>query len=492
VTRPVIDDTTRRWDLVVIGGGTAGLVAAHTASSLGASVVLVEEARTGGDCLWTGCVPSKALLAAAHRAQSARDSGRFGITVDGVRVDFRAVMAHVQRAIASIEPHDSPATLEAAGVTVVQGRARLTADGAVEVDGRLLRTRQVVLATGSAPSVPDLPGLGDAEPLTSDTVWDLDALPERLTVLGGGSIGCELGQAFARLGSHVTVVEQLPRVLAAECQAASDVVAKALRDDGVQLRTGRTVVRVTGDARSGSVELDDGSRVEHDCLLVAVGRAPRTQDLGLEDAGVQVDERGHVVVDQALRTSVDTIWAAGDLTGHPQFTHVAGMHGSIAASNAVLGLRRSAETATVPRVTYTDPEVAAVGVHTDDTARQQGLTVVAHENAHNDRAITEGRPDGFARLALDRHGRIVGACVVGPRAGESLAELTLAQRNGMRTRDLAGAMHAYPTYADGQWNAALSDVRARLSATPARQVTALLVKGRRGWLDRRAAQRNSR
>jgi len=310
--------------------------------------------------------------------------------------------------------------------------------------------------------------------------------------VGGGSIGCELGQAFARLGSRVTVVEQLPRVLAAESEAASDVVAKALRDDGVQLRTGCALVRVLGDARSGSVELDDGSTVEHDCLVVAVGRTPRTRDLGLDDAGVQVDERGHVVVDRALRTSVETVWAAGDLTGHPQFTHVAGVHASVAASNAVLGLRRSAETATVPRVTYTDPEVAAVGVATDDTARAQGLTVVAHENADNDRAVTEGRTDGFARMALDRRGRIVGACVVGPRAGEALAELTLAQRNGMRTRDLAGAMHPYPTYADGQWNAAISDVRERLSAAPARQVTALMVKARRRWLDRRAAQRNSR
>nr|CAA9338655.1 MAG: Mercuric ion reductase [uncultured Nocardioidaceae bacterium] len=485
--------TDMTWDLLVIGGGTAGIVAARTASSLGATVVLVEEARTGGDCLWTGCVPSKALLAAAHRAHSARDSGRFGIRVDGVGIDFPAVMAHVQQAIATIEPDDSPATLAAAGVTVVHGRATLTSDGAVEVDGRVVQTRQVVLATGSSPSVPDIPGLRDANPLTSDSIWELDTLPERLTVMGGGSIGCELGQAFARLGSRVTVVEQLPRVLAEETSAASDVVSQALRDDGVQLRTGRAVVQVSGDARSGSVELDDGSRVEHDCLLVAVGRTPRTFDLGLEDAGVALDERGHVVVDRALRTSVDTIWAAGDLTGHPQFTHVAGVHGSVAASNAVLGLRRSAETATVPRVTYTDPEVASVGASTDDdAARENGLTVVAHENADNDRAVTEGRTDGFARLALDRRGRIVGACVVGPRAGEALAELCLAQRNGMRTRDLAGAMHAYPTYADGPWNAAIADVRERLSATPARQVTALLVTVRRSWLDRRPAQRSSR
>jgi len=475
-------------DLLVIGGGTAAMVGARTAASLGARVLLVERDRTGGDCLWTGCVPSKALLAAAHAAASARAAGRFGVDVGEVRVDFGRVRKHLQAAIEHIAPVDSVAALEAAGVPVASAEAVLTGPDIAQVGGRGVHFRYALLATGAAPVLPPIEGLADVDPLTSETVWDLAALPERLAVLGGGPIGCELGQAFARLGSAVTVVDAADRLLSGETPEASGLVTAALRRDGVTVRTGVGVDSV----RDGALQLADGSAVPFDRVLVAVGRRARTDGLGCAAAGVELRDDGTVVVDGALRTTNPRIWAAGDLTGHPQFTHVAGVHASVAASNAVLGLRRSAETATVPRVTYTDPEVAAVGVATDDTARAQGLTVVAHENADNDRAVTEGRTDGFARMALDRRGRIVGACVVGPRAGEALAELTLAQRNGMRTRDLAGAMHPYPTYADGQWNAAISDVRERLSAAPARQVTALMVKARRRWLDRRAAQRNSR
>ena len=458
------------WDLLVVGGGTAGLVAARTAAGFGASVLLVERSRTGGDCLWTGCVPSKALLAAAGAAAGARAAGRLGVHVSGVEVDFTAVMTHVHAARTRIEPDDSPASLEAAGVRVVHAEAQLVGPRTVLVGGQRVEPRQVVVAVGSAPLVPDLPGLREVV-LTSDTIWDLTELPHRLVVLGGGSIGCELAQAFARLGSTVTVVEEAGRVLSREDPEASAAVTDALRADGVTVRTGVVARAVEG----GSVVLDSGERIAADRVLVAVGRRPRTTGLGLDAAGVQLDEHGYVRVDDHLRTTNPRVWAAGDVTGHAQLTHVAGVHGSLVATNAVLGLRRSTD-AVVPRVTFTQPEVASVGV-----ATSAGPTV-AH--THVDRAIAESETAGFSRLELDPRGRIVGATVVGPRAGETLAELTLAVRQGLRTRDLAATTHAYPTHGDGVWNAAIADVRARLGTPGATRVTRALAGVRRRWLDR--------
>ena len=463
------------WDLLVVGGGTAGLVAARTAAGFGASVLLVERDRTGGDCLWTGCVPSKALLAAAAAAADARAAGRLGVRVGSVEVDAGAVLAHVRAARTTIEPDDSPETLEAAGVRVAHGEATFVGPGTVLLDGHRVEARQAVVATGSAPTVPDLPGLADAvaagTALTNETLWDLDDLPGRLVVLGGGSIGCELGQAFARLGVRVCLVEAAERLLSREDPDASAAVRTALEADGVDVRTGASATSVTGD----ELVLDDGSRLGFDRLLVAVGRTPRTAGLGLGAAGVELDERGHVRVDDHLRTSNPRIWAAGDVTGHPALTHVAGVHGSLVATNAVLGLRRSVDPV-VPRVTFTSPEVGSVGVTTSD-----GPTVVHTEV---DRAVAEGATAGFSRLALDGRGRVVGATVVGPRAGETLGELTLAVKQGLRTRDLAGTTHAYPTFSDGAWNAAIADVRSRLASPAAVRAVRTLAALRRRRLGR--------
>ncbi|MGA8978611.1 MAG: FAD-dependent oxidoreductase [Pedococcus sp.] len=450
------------WDLVVVGGGTAGIVSAKTAARFGAKVLLVEREAPGGDCLWTGCVPSKSLLAAAEAAAAARRATRFGVEVPVVEVDFTRVMAHVHGAIARIAPTDSAETLEAAGVRVRQGTARFTGPSTVDVDGEEVRFRQAVLATGASPAMPGIPGLAEAQPLTSDTVWGLEQLPAQLAVLGGGSIGCELGQAFARLGSQVTIVEGDDRIVPREDEQAADVLATSLATDGVKVATGHGVVNVTGQSgRHGTLELDDGSTIEFDHLLVAVGRRPRTTEMGLEAAGVDTDERGFVTVSPTLQTSNPRIWAAGDLTGHPQFTHLAGVHASTAASNAILGLRRKVSTTAVPRVTFTHPEIAAVGVGTQRPPA--GLVVRHWSDEHVDRAIAEGSTDGFTRLVIDKRGRILGATVVGPRAGEALAELTLAVRQGLRTRDLAGTTHPYPTFGDGPWNAAIADVQQRLT-----------------------------
>ncbi|MDK3255349.1 dihydrolipoyl dehydrogenase family protein [Blastococcus capsensis] len=474
--KPPTSDTV---DLLVIGGGTAGLVGAHTAATLGARTMLVEQDRTGGDCLWTGCVPSKAVLAAATAAADARGTGRLGVGTGEVTVDFARVRAHVESAIATIQPKDSPASLTAAGVRVVLGTAVLTGSDTALVDGRPVRFRAALLATGAAPLVPPIEGLGTVDALTSETLWDLEELPRRLVVLGGGPIGCELGQAFARLGAEVTVVDGSDRVLGPEDADAAALVAAALRRDGVELRLGAEGTRV----EPGLLHLDDGSSVPFDRLLVAVGRRPRTSDLGLDAAGVELDEHGAVAVDDSLRTSNPRVWAAGDVTGKPYFTHVSGMHGSIAAGNAVLGLRRTVDPV-VPRVTYTSPEVASVGVSPAE-ARERGLTVrrVAHSSV--DRAVAEGVTEGFTSLVTDGRRRLVGGVVVGPRAGETLGELTLAVRKGLTTADLAGTTHAYPTYNDALVDAAVKDVRARFARPVVRGVLRAFVAVRGRLLDRR-------
>ncbi len=476
------------WDLLVIGGGTAGIVAAKTATQLGARVLLVESHRTGGDCLWTGCVPSKALLSAADAAAVSR-SGRKGVEASEVKVDFAAVMAHVHGAIGTIAPIDSAETLTGEGVTVLHGRARFTGPGRAQVGGTTVTFHQAVIATGAAPAVPRIPGLDQVAHLTSETVWDLEGLPTRLVVLGGGSIGCELGQAFTRLGSQVTVVEGAERLLPREDPDAAAAVREAMTAEGTEVLTG---VSVTGAEThtdphdpdvTGRLLLDDGRRVPYSHLLVAVGRAPRTGDLGLETVGVEVDERGFLRVDSMLRTTNHRIWAAGDLTGHPQFTHTAGTHGSLAASNAVLGVRRKVDLSAVPRVTYTQPEVAAVGVTTDDPPA--GLRVLTWRHTHLDRAVAEGRTGGVTKLTVDSRGRILGATVVGPRAGETLGELTLAVKQGLRTRDLAGVTHAYPTWNDGAWNAAVADVREQLQRPGTQRALRTLARTRRWWVTHR-------
>ncbi len=475
------------WDLLVVGGGTAGIVGARTAARFGARVLLVERGRTGGDCLWTGCVPSKSLLAAADAAATARGSAHLGVDVTDVEVDFAAVAAHVRGAVDTIAPVDSPASMESQGVVVWAGDLLFRGPGEAEVDGRVVQFTQALLATGAAPTVPPVDGLEAVDPLTSETVWQLDALPRRLAVLGGGTVGCELGQAFSRLGAQVTLVEGAGRLLPAEDPDAAAALRRALVAEGVDVRTGTLVtgVRPGATAGSGTLVTRAGDDVAFDRLVVAVGRTPRTAGLGLETLDVELDEHGHVVVDAHLRSTNPRVWAAGDLTGHPQLTHVAGVHGSLAASNAVLGLPRSVDPV-VPRVTYTQPEVAAVGATTTDGAgRPPGARVLTWPHTHVDRAVAEGRTDGFTRIVVDRTGRVRGATVVGPHAGETLGELTVAVRQGLTTRDLASVVHAYPTWNDGVWNAAIDDVRGQLERPRTDAALRVLARGRRRWLHRR-------
>ncbi|GJF12009.1 oxidoreductase [Mycolicibacterium cyprinidarum] len=465
-------------DLLVIGGGTAGIVAAKTAAGFGAKVVLVERDRTGGDCLWTGCVPSKALIAAASAATAIRRGSGFGITAGTVTVDFPRVMQHVRDAINAIAPVDSAEALTAAGVTVIQGSARCTDPRSVAIGERRISFSQAVLATGARPTVPDLAGLETVDYLTSETVWDLSELPRRLVVLGGGSVGCELAQAFARLGSHVTIVESTETLVPREDGAASTALTASMIADGVDVQTAATAAAIT----EGTLSLADGRQIGFDRVLVAVGRTPRTSSIGLEDAGVTVDQRGYVVVDAQLRTSNPRIWAAGDLTGHPQFTHTAGVHGSLAATNAILGLRRSVDQTGEPRVTFTDPEIAVVGIDPRTARRIPELHVQTLPHRDLDRAIAEADTDGLTQLVVDRKHRIVGASIVGPRAGETIGELVLAIKQGLRTRDLAGATHPYPTYNDGPWNVSIADVRSQLNHPVTSRLISTVARLRKHWL----------
>ncbi len=468
-------------DLLVVGGGTAGIVGAKTAAGLGARTLMVEQARTGGDCLWTGCVPSKTLLSAAEHATTVR-------ALTGRPPEFAAVRERIFAAINTIEPVDSPAALEAAGVVVVKGTLAFRAPGVAEVDGEQIRFRQALVATGGAPVTTGIPGLDSGGVVTSDTVWGLEALPARLAIVGGGPVACELGQAFARLGSQVTMVVR-SRILPKEDPDAAELVRASLASDGVRLLEHTAIENATTTGVRSRIRLGNGTAIETDTVLLAIGRSPRTARLGLELVGVKLDGGGHIVTDERMRTTNPLIWAAGDVTANPQFTHLAGVHASVAAANAVLGLKRHVS-ATVPRVTFTSPEVAAVGLTTADGGPGHRVRTVLH--AHVDRAVTEDNTGGFTKLVVNRRGKILGGTIVGPRAGESLAELTLAVQKGMTTSDIAGTTHAYPSYSDGVWNAAVADVRERLASPLMRRATAALACGRRRWLDRAALHRSDR
>jgi len=476
-----------RFDLVVIGGGTAGLVASLGVAGLGGRAALVEADRVGGDCLWTGCVPSKALLAAGAVAQAMRTADRHGLDPVEPVVDLARVMATVRRAQAVIEPQDSPERLVSHGVEVVQGRGRFAGPGRIVAGGRELRYRTALIATGSRPVVPPIEGLAGADPLTSDNVWGLDRLPGRLVVLGGGPIGCELGQAFARLGSTVTIVEALPHLLPREAPDVGAFLAGALRAEGVDVRVGVRALSVarsavgaagSGAGRTGGVlVLDDGAEVPFDRILVAVGRRPATADLGLDTVGVELDERGHVMVDERLATTGSRIFAAGDVTGAMPFTPVAAHHARIVVTNALFRARRRAEHDRIPWVTFTSPEIARVGLDAD-TARQrwgERAVVQRYDYAGLDRAVTQAANRGWVELVGDPRRRLVGATVVGEAAGESIAELTAWLAAGRRIDDISTTVHAYPTFAEGPSRAADDVLRARWFSPRVTRVTSRLL-----------------
>lgn len=437
-------------DLCIIGAGSAGLSVASGAAQLGLSVALYEAGEMGGDCLNYGCVPSKALIAAAHAADAARSAGAYGIDARQVAVDWPRVKAHVKGAITAIEHHDSQERFEGLGVIVIRERARFADPRTIVSDTTRVRAKRIVIATGSRAVLPPIPGLDTVGALTNETIFDIDALPAKLLILGGGPIGLELGQAFRRLGSEVTIVEAAQALGPADREAA-DLVLARVRSEGVELLEGWKAIAIarTGAGIELTLQNSDGATrsLEGTHLLVAVGRAPALQGLGLEAGGVKYARAGVETSDTLRSVSNPRVWALGDAAGRGLFTHVAGWHASVWVRNVLFKARTKADSAAIPAVTYCDPELAQIGLtETQARARHGEAVQIARWGfTDNDRAQTAGESDGWCKLVIGKGGKLLGATIVGADAGELLWPVALAMSAGLGVRALTGPVLPYPT-----------------------------------------------
>ena len=450
-------------NLVVVGAGSAGLVSAYIAAAVRAKVTLVEKHRMGGDCLNTGCVPSKALIRTAKVLSLARRGESFGLKKTDIEFDFADVMERVQRVVKTVEPHDSAERYRSLGVEVLQGEAKITSPWSVEVDGKPLTTRAIVIAAGARPFVPPIPGIEGIEVLTSDTLWDLRKLPRRLLVLGGGPIGCELAQAFARFGSQVTQVEMLPRLLSREDPEVSEMVRKRFVEEGVDVRVGHVALKVENKTLVCQHEGRE-VRVEFDQLLCAVGRVANTAGYGLEELGIPLTRARTIETNEYLQTIYPNIYACGDVAGPYQFTHTAAHQAWYAAVNALFGRLRKlrADYSVIPWATFTDPEVARVGLN-ETEAKERGVAyeVTTYGIDDLDRAIADEAAHGMVKvLTAPGKDRILGATIVGEHAGDLIVEFIAAMKHGIGLNKILGTIHIYPTlaeankYAAGAWKKA--------------------------------------
>ena len=470
-----------RADLAIIGAGSGGLTIASGAAQLGLKVVLFERGEMGGDCLNVGCVPSKALIAAAHRAHAARTGKALGVSAGEVRVDFARVMAHVRGTIAAIAPVDSQERFEGLGLTVIRENAAFAGPRAIESDSTRVAFARAVVATGTRPTVPDMPGLADVAYLTNETVFGLDILPERLLVLGGGPIGLELAQAFQRLGSAVTVIEP-HRILAREEPAAADLIRLVLTREGVEVCEGAQLVRVARSATGLDAVLSkDGAErtISATHLLVAVGRTPNLEGLHLQVAGVQSNARG-IETNAQLRTANRRVFAVGDIAGRGAFTHLAGAHGGLFIRHALFAAPIDADALVVPRATYLDPEVAAVGLTEAEARKAHGdkVRVIDAALADNDRARTEGVGEGFGRLVLGPRNKVLGVTLVGPHAGELIGLWSLALSAKLPLSKVAGMVAPYPTLGEISKRLAGGAFTEALFAPRTKQLVSLLKRVR--------------
>jgi pyruvate/2-oxoglutarate dehydrogenase complex dihydrolipoamide dehydrogenase (E3) component len=455
------------YDMVAIGGGTAGLVSAAGGAYLGVRSAIVERTALGGDCLWTGCVPSKALIASARLAHAMRHANRLGLTAAAPKHAFAAVMERMRAARGVVEHHDDPERFREMGVDVHFGSARFVSPGEVEVEGvGRIRSRRFVIATGAVPIAPPIPGLAEAGYLDHHTVFETNELPDRVAVLGGGPIGLEMAQVFARLGAEVTVVEMESRILPREDEDIADRLTTLLEAESISLRLGERASAVEVADGAKVIVTAAGDRIVVDEIFVATGRRPATEGLDLDRASVHT-ERGAVVVDRTLRTSNSRIWAAGDVTGGLQFTHVADYMAKTVLRNALLPGSTKVDYGDVPWVTYTDPEVAHVGLSQAEAEARGGATY-SYELDDLDRAIVDGEARGVVKISADKKGRILGATILGAHAGELLLPVVLAKKHGLKLSDISGTIFPYPTMVEGVKRAADAFQRARLEGTGGR------------------------
>lgn len=435
-------------DICVIGGGSGGLTVAAAAAAFGVPVVLIEKGKMGGDCLNYGCVPSKALIAAGKQAHLMGQGEGFGIAPVDADVDFRRVMKHVEQTIAAIAPNDSVERFTSLGVRVIQAEARFTDGGTVVAAGQTIRARRFVIATGSSPFVPPIPGIDAVPYLTNETIFEQTRLPAHLIVIGGGPIGIELAQAHRRLGSKVTVVEALT-ALGKDDPELTELALRRIRAEGVSILEGTRVTRVEKHGRSGvrvHIESETGNgTIEGSHLLVAAGRMPNIDTLDLDRAGVAHDRKGIAVSDR-LRTSNRRVYAIGDVAGGLQFTHVAGYHAGLVVRALLFRLPARENRAIIPWATYTDPEIAHVGLSEDEARKShRRINILRWPYAENDRAQAERKTEGLIKLVTDRKGRILGASIVGAGAGEMINLWALALLQKLGVRDVAGYVAPYPT-----------------------------------------------
>jgi pyruvate/2-oxoglutarate dehydrogenase complex dihydrolipoamide dehydrogenase (E3) component len=475
--RPVRKNGVLHADICIIGAGSGGLSVAAGAVQMGASVVLIEKGEMGGDCLNTGCVPSKALIAAAHAAHAVRDGKRFGVHAAEPEICFGEVHAHVHGVIGAIAPHDSVERFEGLGVHVIKAPARFLDRDTVEAAGEKITARRFVIATGSRAAVPPVKGLAELGYLTNENVFELRERPDHLIVVGGGPIGIEMAQSFRRLGSQVTVIDKF-WILAKDEPEAVEVVRASLVRDGVTLLEKIGVSEVRREGEIVTVTLDGESAVGRSVagshLLVAAGRRPNIEDLGLEAAGVAFTAKG-VTVDARLITSNRKIFAIGDVSGGPQFTHIAGYHAGIVIRNALLGLPAKVGYKALPWVTYADPELAHAGL-TEADARKAGhdVQILTWSFAVNDRAQAERATEGLAKVVLGRKGSILGATIVGPRAGELIGAWGLAISSGLKIGAMASAVLPYPTLSEISKRAAGSYYAPKLFGPATRRIVGII------------------
>ncbi len=455
------------YNLVAIGAGSAGLVSTYIGAAVNAKVALIEKHKMGGDCLNTGCVPSKALIRSAKLLHEAKHSREYGIAKAETQFDFADVMGRVASVVRAIEPHDSVERYTGLGVDCIQGNARLVSPWEIEVDGRRITARTIIIATGARPLVPGIPGLSEVGYLTSDTLWELRELPKRLLVLGGGPIGCELAQSFSRFGSEVTQVEMLPRLLPREDVDVSEAIACRFKEEGIRIATAHKALRVEAAGVGGVLFCEHEGRevsFEFDRILLALGRKPNVQGFGLEELGVALSQRGTIEANERLQTNFPNIYVCGDVVGPYQFTHTASHQAWYAAVNALLSPFWSfkVDYRTIPWTTFTDPEVARVGL-SELEAKERGIAYEATEYAIDDldRAIADGAARGFVKvLTVPGKDKILGAVIVGAHGGDTLAEFVLAMKHGLGLNKILGTIHTYPTmaeankYAAGVWKRA--------------------------------------